>query len=165
MTELAAGKDFREQYQSSRLHLNALKELMAAFGGIECLSNTPKVQLLTCYVLNGCTASYFPAMQLSRPTFHALQHQFKTGQCLFKIDLSPQQQKALIDLQDHVKEFVGLMKSITNPASTSTLALARKTLLPHYFSPQNKMLCDLSVSVLDTHHLGGLGPRGHHRIS
>lgn len=72
MTEVAAGDDFPGHIQNSRVHLDGLRELMAAFGGIGELQATPRIQLLTCYVLNGSTAAYFPTIRCTRATYDRL---------------------------------------------------------------------------------------------
>ena len=143
-------------------------ELMTVYGGIENLEATPNIQLLGCYVLNGGTASYFPVIQLSLHSLERLNHWRSMDRSLPRFDLTMFQNKTLADLQQHVREFVELVNRIANMGdrySSATLSIVRKTLLPRHFFVESKLLRRVSVSANDSHHLGGLGPKGHHRIS
>ena len=130
MTEIAAGDDFRGQIQNSRVHLNGLRELMGHFGGISKLGATPKVQLLVCYVLNGCTAPYFPIIRCTRGIFDKLQSLLCSPNTqfgrplkvadLFPFGLSKAQHRVLFDVSAHVQEFCRFIDKL-RPSTTTKI--------------------------------------------
>ena len=179
MAEMAAGDEFRGQLQSSSVHLNGLRELFGTFGGIEKLRDTPKVQLLTCYVLNASSATYFPTLRCTRGTFNSLREILSYGASssdllyatdLTRIGLSKAQRRILHAVSSHVRDFCHFMHTITPPSQTShnaTILNLRATTQRRFTTTttSNRLLHRLSISTLDQKRFGGLGPKGHHRVS
>ena len=176
MTEIAAGDDFRGQIQNSRLHLNGLRELMGNFGGIERLQDKPKVQLLTCYVLNGSTAAYFPIIRCARGTFDKTKgilcndnpiSEPPKAVDLLGIGLNKSQRRVILELSAHMRDFCTFMNRVgSQPDNNLDPSILRlRKILPHYFYPENKLRRRLSIAALDQERFGGLGPKGNHRMS
>jgi hypothetical protein len=168
MAELAATEDFRGHHESSRIHLTGLRDFVLLHGGVEALELTSRVQLLSCYVCISVSASYLPKVRMrgtsytrSSDSIASLLNQMAESSS----GASGTIRRNLSDILAHVHEFMKLINRVMEQTYPACNSSGVRRVWANFFRPGNGLHDILSMSADDKLRSGGLGPKGHHRMS